>query len=379
MGTGGIVKILSRFLQNSSIYFETKPEGEYYALLLSYVTKSEDLFVSLTKIKARIAGTGMYVPPKVVSNFDLEKIMDTTDEWIRQRSGIETRHHVEGQGTADLAYEATLKALADAKCDAKDLDLIILATLSADHMFPGSSALLQAKLGLETTPSMDLRAQCSGFLYSLNVAKAFIESGVYKRILVVGAETHSPVLDFTTRGRDVAVLFGDGAGAVVVEAADDKSSSSVGNIIIHSQGQFADRLWIERPGTQGGTWLTEAHLAEGKQYPYMEGRYVFKHAIERLQEVVKEILEKENLKLDDIDHFLFHQANIRINEKVAELMKIPLEKCPSNIQKYGNCSAASIPMLLDETVRSGRVKRGDKLLLAAFGAGFTWAAGVVQF
>lgn len=335
--------------------------------------------MSSTKFKARIAGTGMYVPPRVVTNVDLEKIMDTTDEWIRQRSGIESRHHVDGQGTADLAFEATQKALAAAKCDAKDIDLIVLATLSADHMFPGSSAILQQKLGLETTPSMDLRAQCSGFLYSVNVAKAFIESGIYKRVLVVGAETHSPVLDMTTRGRDVAVLFGDGAGAVILEATSPNESSSIGDIILHSQGQFADRLWIERPGTRGGTWLTDDHINEGKHFPYMEGRYVFKHAVERLQEVVKEVLEKENLTIDQVDHFLFHQANIRINEKVAELMKIPAEKCPSNIQKYGNCSAASIPMLLDETVRSGRIKKGDTLLMAAFGAGFTWAAGVVRY
>ncbi|MES2744890.1 MAG: beta-ketoacyl-ACP synthase III [Bdellovibrionota bacterium] len=336
--------------------------------------------MSQTKFKARIAGTGMYVPPRVVTNKDLEKVMDTTDEWIRQRSGIESRHHVDGQGTADLAYEATLKALAAAKCEAKDIELIILATLSPDHMFPGSSAILQHRLGLETTPSMDLRAQCSGFLYSMNVAKAFIESGTYKRILVVGSETHSPVIDITTRGRDVAVLFGDGSGAVIVEAAPANDTASyVGDIILHSQGQYADRLWIERPGTRGGTWLTEEHLETGKQYPYMEGRYVYKHAVERLQEVIKEILEKENLTLDQIDHFLFHQANIRINEKVAELMKIPLEKCPSNIQKYGNCSAASIPMLLDETVKSGRIKRGDTMLLAAFGAGFTWAAGVIRY
>ncbi|RZA12870.1 MAG: ketoacyl-ACP synthase III [Proteobacteria bacterium] len=322
----------------------------------------------------------MYVPPRVVTNKDLEKIMDTTDEWIRQRSGIESRHHVDGQGTADLAYEATLKALAAAKCEAKDIELIILATLSPDHMFPGSSAILQHRLGLETTPSMDLRAQCSGFLYSMNVAKAFIESGTYKRILVVGSETHSPVIDITTRGRDVAVLFGDGSGAVIVEAAPaDDTASYVGDIILHSQGQYADRLWIERPGTRGGTWLTDEHLEAGKQYPYMEGRYVYKHAVERLQEVIKEILEKEKLTLDQIDHFIFHQANIRINEKVAELMKIPAEKCPSNIQKYGNCSAASIPMLLDETVKSGRIKRGDTLLMAAFGAGFTWAAGVIRY
>jgi 3-oxoacyl-[acyl-carrier-protein] synthase-3 len=336
--------------------------------------------VSKTQFKARIAGTGMYVPPRVVTNADLEKLMDTTDEWIRQRSGIESRRHVDGQGTSDLAYEAALKALEVAQCESKDIDLIVLATLSADHIFPGSSALLQQRLGLETKPSMDLRAQCSGFLYAMNVAKAFIESGTYKKILVVGAETHSPVLDMTTRGRDVAVLFGDGSGAVILEAvAAEDQGSAVRSIVLHSQGQFADRLWIERPGTRGGTWLTDKHLEEGKQFPYMEGRYVFKHAVERLQEVIKEILDREKLTIDEIDHFLFHQANIRINEKVAELMRIPLEKCPSNIQKFGNCSAASIPMLLDETIRSGRIKRGETLLMAAFGAGFTWAAAIVRY
>jgi 3-oxoacyl-[acyl-carrier-protein] synthase III len=331
-----------------------------------------------TNIHARIAGTGMHVPPRVVTNKDLEQIMDTTDEWIRQRSGIEQRHHVDGQGTADLAFEATKKALADAKLEAKDLDLIILATLSPDHMFPGSSAILQSLLGLETTPSMDIRCQCSGFLYSMNVAKLFIESGQYKRVLVVGSETHSPVLDITTRGRDVAVLFGDGSGAVILEASTEPKSR-VSNIALHSQGQFADRLWIERPGTRGGTWLTSQHLEENRIYPFMEGRYVFKHAVERLVEVVNEILNKEGLTIDDIDHFLFHQANIRINEKVADVMKIPADKVYSNIQKYGNCSAASIPMLLDETLKSGKVKRGDKVLMAAFGAGFTWASGVVYY
>ncbi len=334
--------------------------------------------MSGSKIKAKIAGTGMYVPPRVVTNADLEKVMDTSDEWIRQRSGIETRRHVDGIGTSDLAYEAVQKALESAGCTAHDIDLIILATLSADHIFPGSSALLQARLGLETTPSMDLRAQCTGFLYSLNVGKLFVESGQYKRVLVIGAEAHSPVLDFSTRGRDVTVLFGDGAGAVVIEAATD-DKSSIGNIVLHSQGQYADRLWIERPGTRGGTWLTAEHLEQGKQFPYMEGRYVFKHAVERLTEVVKEVLDKEGLSVSEIDHFLFHQANIRINEKVAEVLGIPAEKCHNNIQKYGNCSAASIPMLLDETVRSGKIKRGQKLLMAAFGAGFTWGGAVVRF
>lgn len=328
--------------------------------------------------RAKIVGTGMYVPPRLVTNADLEKVMDTSDEWIRQRSGIESRHYVDGIGTSDLAYEASLNALADAKCRPEDIDLIILATLSPDHMFPGSSALLQARLGLETTPSMDIRCQCSGFLYSLNVAKLFIESGQYKRVLVVGSEAHSPVLDISTRGRDVAVLFGDGSGAVVLEASNDKTSR-VGSVVLHSQGQFADRLWIERPGTRDGSWLTQQHRDEGKHFPFMEGRYVFKHAVERLAQVTNEVLIKEGLSVSDIDHFLFHQANIRINEKVAELLQIPESKVHNNIQRYGNCSAASIPMLLDETVRSGKIKRGDKLLMAAFGAGFTWAASVVYF
>ena len=333
--------------------------------------------MSHPKKKAKIVGTGMYVPPKVLTNFDLEKIIDTSDEWIRQRSGIEKRHVVEGVGTSDLAYEASIRALAAAHCDARDIELIIVATLSPDHQFPGTSALLQNKLGLDTTPAMDIRCQCSGFLYSLNVGKLFIESGQYRRVLVVGAEAHSPLLDWTTRGHDVAVLFGDGAGAAVLEASDD--GMGVGTIKLHAQGQFADRLWIERPGTRDGTWLTEEHIQAGKLFPFMEGRYVFKHAVERLLQVVGEVLEHDQVKIEDIDHFLFHQANIRINEKVAELLHIPSEKVPSNIQKYGNCSAASIPILLDETLKAGTIRKGDRVMLAAFGAGFTWAAGLVQF
>lgn len=333
--------------------------------------------MSQFKRKAKIVGTGMYVPPKVVTNFDLEKLMDTSDEWIRQRSGIETRHVVEGQGTSDLALEAATAALKAARVTPGDIDLIIVATLSPDMQFPGTSAILQSRLGLETTPAMDLRCQCSGFIYALNVGKLFIEAGQYNRVLIVGAEAHSPLLDFTTRGRDVAVLFGDGAGAAVLEVSSDEEG--VGAVALHAQGQYAERLCISRPGTKDGTWLTPDHLQAGLQFPYMDGRYVFKHAIERLREVITEVLEKENLPLSAIDHFLFHQANIRINEKVADLMSIPMEKVHSNIQKYGNCSAASIPMLLDETLRAGKIQKGQKVLAAAFGAGFTWAAAIIQF
>ncbi len=330
------------------------------------------------KIRARIAGTGLYVPPKVLRNKDLEQIMDTSDEWIKQRSGIEERHVIDGGiATSDLAVESARKALTAANCTAEDIDLIIVATLSPDHQFPGVSAVLQHKLGLESTPAMDLRCQCSGFIFSLNVAKLFIESGQYKRVLVVGAEAHSPLLDWTTRGRDVAVLFGDGSGSVVLEATDE--NTGVGSIALHTQGQFADRLWVEKPGTSKGVWLTEEDREQGRMFPFMEGRYVFKHAVERLTQVVKEVLEKEGRSLDSIDHFLFHQANIRINEKVAELLQIPAHKIHSNIQKYGNCSAASIPMLLDETIREGKIIPGQTLLMAAFGAGFTWAAAIVNY
>jgi 3-oxoacyl-[acyl-carrier-protein] synthase-3 len=193
----------------------------------------------------------------------------------------------------------------------------------------------------------------------------------------VGAEAHSPLLDWTTRGRDVAVLFGDGSGSVVLEATEDKVG--VGSVVLHTQGQFADRLWVEKPGTSKGVWLTDEDIQQGKMFPFMEGRYVFKHAVERLSQVVREVLEKEGCSLDSIDHFLFHQANIRINEKVAELLQIPTHKIHNNIQKYGNCSAASIPMLLDETIRAGKIVRGQTILMAAFGAGFTWAGAIATY
>ncbi|MFW7377993.1 MAG: 3-oxoacyl-ACP synthase III family protein [Oligoflexus sp.] len=327
----------------------------------------------------RIAATGMYVPPKVVTNKDLEAIMDTSDEWIRQRSGIECRRQIEGEvGTSDLALKAAEEAIQRSGLSKDDIDLIILATLSPDHQFPGSSAILQAKLGMESTPAMDIRCQCSGFLYSLNVGKMFIQTGQYDHVLVVGAETHSPVLDMTTRGRDVAVLFGDGAGAVVL-GPSTQNDSQILDFVLHTQGAFANKLWIERPGTAGGRWISEEDKEMGRTFPFMEGRYVFKHAVTRLCQAVQEVLELNLVKLEDVDHFLFHQANLRINEKVAETLSIPPEKLHNNIQKYGNCSAASIPMLLNECVSEERIKRGELVLMAAFGAGFTWAANLVRW
>jgi len=333
-------------------------------------------------IRSRITGTGMYVPERVVTNHDLAQRMDTSDEWIRQRSGIVERRHVDGTETpADLALHASRRALEAAGVGADELDGIILATLSPQHDFPGTSFFLHQRLGVPEIPCFDLRAQCSGFLYSLATADAFIRSGQMRRVLVVGCEVHSTGLEFSTRGRDTAVLFGDGAGAVVLEAndgADDRSGLLA--IRMHAQGDNAKRLWIEAPGS--AFWpmrINQQMLDEGRHFPRMEGRFVFKHAVTRMPEVLRETLDAAGTKLDDIDLFLFHQANLRINEFVASSLGIAPEKCPSNIERYGNCSAASIPMLLDEAVRSGRLCPGQLVAMTAFGSGFTWATAVIRW
>lgn len=333
-------------------------------------------------VRTRIVGTGMCVPERVVTNHDLEKLMDTSDEWIRQRSGIVERRHVsEGETPAMLAETASRRALEAAGVGVEDLDAIVLATLSPEHEFPGTSFFLHHRLGAPEIPCFDLRAQCSGFLYALACADAFVRSGAMRRLLVVGCEVHSTGLDLTTRGRDVGVLFGDGAGAVVVEAnTDPEDLSGVLAVRMHAQGEHARRLWIEAPGS--GFFphrITEQMVAEGRHFPKMEGRFVFKHAVTRMPEVLRDTLDAAGVKQDDVALFLFHQANLRINEYVAQSMGIPPERCPSNMERFGNCSAASIPMLLDEVVRDGRLQRGQLVAMTAFGAGFTWASAVVRW
>ncbi len=332
-------------------------------------------------LRAKLTGTGMCVPDNVVTNHDLAKLMDTSDEWIRQRSGIvERRHVVPPQRPSELAEVAAQRALESAGIDAGDLDLIILATLSAEADFPGTSFFLQDRLGLSETPCFDLRAQCSGFVYSLSVANAFVKSGQYRRVLVVGCEVHSTGLDFSDDGRDVTVLFGDGAGAVIVEANDDPDDAGeILEVRIHAEGSFADKLWVEAPGSGLHPRMTQEILDEKRHYPRMQGRFVFKHATRRMPEVLLQTLSAASLKLEDVDHFLFHQANLRINEYVATQLEIPPEKCPSNIERYGNCSAASIPMLLDENVREGRIEPGDLVAMASFGAGFSWTSAVLRW
>ncbi|MFQ5512802.1 MAG: 3-oxoacyl-ACP synthase III family protein [Myxococcota bacterium] len=326
-----------------------------------------------------IAGTGMYVPPQVVTNADLEKLMDTSDEWIQQRTGIRQRHHVEdGTGPAHLALEASRQALESAGLGPEDLDAILVPSLSPHHEFPGTSAFLQDMLGISEIPAMDIRCQCTGFLYALQVGQLYVASGQYDRVLVCGAEVHSSGLDFSTRGRDVAVIFGDGAGALILEPSED-AERGILSVHLHAEGKHAKKLWVDAPGCVHKPRLTPRMLEQGLMYPKMDGRFVFKHAVRRMPEVIHEALAANKCSVGDVDFFIFHQANLRINEYVAGQLGIPPEKTYNNIDIYGNCSAASIPMCLDECARVGRIRPGHLVLLAGFGSGFTWGAALLRW
>ena len=332
--------------------------------------------------RAKITGTGMYVPGRIVTNDDLAERMDTSDEWIRQRSGIAERRWVEpGMQPVDMAEPAARNALEAAGLEPSDVDCIVLATLSSQAEFPGTSFFLQDRLGVGDTPAFDLRAQCSGFVYSLSVAKSFVESGNYRRVLVVGCELHSTGIDVSDAGRDVTVLFGDGSGAVVIEANDDPNDpAGVLAVRLHAEGKHAEKLWIEAPGSGfQPVRITHELIEQRRHFPHMEGRFVFKHAVTRMPQVLKEALDAASIKIEDVDQFLFHQANLRINEYVAGQLEIPPEKCPSNIERYGNCSAASVPILLDEVVRDGRLAPGQLVAMTTFGSGFSWTSAIVRW
>ncbi|OGQ35424.1 MAG: 3-oxoacyl-ACP synthase [Deltaproteobacteria bacterium RIFCSPHIGHO2_12_FULL_43_9] len=329
--------------------------------------------------RAAITGTGMYVPPKIVTNHDLAKLMNTSDEWIQQRTGIQERRYVEiGVGTSELAYHASVEAIKDAGINPKDLDCIILATLSPERFFPGTGVFLQERLDVPGIPALDIRTQCTGFIYGLSIADQFIRTGMYKNILVVGAEIHSPGLDFSDRGRDTAVIFGDGAGAVVVQAVEE-NDPGVLSTHLHSDGRFAKELWIPYPGTLEDKWLKPERIADGDHFPKMNGKLVFVHAVKKLPEVIREALDANNLKIEDIDLIIPHQANLRINVAMADQLGIDSEKVFNNIQRYGNTTSASIPIALTEAKREGRIKSGDLIALAAFGSGFTWGAALIRW
>jgi 3-oxoacyl-[acyl-carrier-protein] synthase-3 len=332
-------------------------------------------------VNSRILGIGHYVPERVVSNDDLTKLMDTSDEWIQQRTGIRERHYIGADaGPADLGARAARDALASAGVAASDLDLILLGTLSPDVDFPSSAALLQRNLGVRGTPVMDVRNQCSGFVYMLAVADKFIRTGGARRVLVVGAEVHSTGIDLSTLGREVAVIFGDGAGAVVLGPEADPKRGIL-STHLHSEGKYAEKLMVEVPSSRMRPRVTEELLDQpgSRLWPRMEGRYVFKHAVNRFNEVIGEALAANGLTPADIDLLIPHQANLRISQLVAMGFELPEEKVFNNIQRYGNTTAASIPIALHEAIESGRVRPGALVCLAAFGAGFTWAAALMRW
>jgi 3-oxoacyl-[acyl-carrier-protein] synthase-3 len=337
-----------------------------------------------TLLRSKILSTGMYVPPQVITNHDLSRIMDTSDDWIRQRTGIEQRHWVDANTTtSDLALKASEAALANAGLDKGQIDMIILATLSPDHEFPGTACFLQKKLGVPGIPALDVRQQCTGFIYSLSIADQFIRNGVYRNVLVVGAEVHSKGLEKNDRGRDVSVLFGDGAGAVILgatEVTDPSRDSHILSTHLHADGSHAEELWTPAPGAGNSAERVGAmEIAEGLHFPKMNGKTVFLHAVKRMPEALMEALEQNKIRPDEVDLFVFHQANLRINDMIAKQFQIPEHKVFNTIQKFANTTAATIPIGLDEAVRAGRLKRGMLVASAAFGSGFTWGSALYRF
>jgi len=335
----------------------------------------------MTTARARILGLGTYVPSRVVTNHDLVQLMDTTHEWIVERSGIEERHWVEPEdGNYTMGVKAARAALADAQCEASEIDCIIYATLSPDYYFPGCGVLVQRELGIGHVPAFDIRQQCSGFVYGLQMSDAFIRSGQYKKILLIGGEVHSRGLDKSTRGRTVTVLFGDAAGAAVIGASDDPARGILTSRM-HSDGSDAECLAIQWPGMAAGreTFVTHQDIDEGRIFTTMDGPKVFKTAVKRMPEVIHEVLADQGLDVSDIDMLIPHQANLRINEMVAKLLRIDESKVHNNIQKYGNTTAATIPLCLSEARALGKVKAGDLVCAVAFGSGFTWGAVLMRW
>lgn len=328
---------------------------------------------------SRILGLGMAVPPTVIDNTELGARLGIAPEWIFKRTGIEKRHFVEeGTGPADLAAEATRAALAQAGLQATDLDLIIFATFTPDHQAPGSSWFLHEILGLPPIATFDIRAQCAGFLTGLSIASQYVRSGTYQHVLVVGAEVQSTLLDYAEKGRHVAILFGDGAGAAIVGPGDDPTRGIL-DTVMRSDGSHTRSLWMPAPASKRAPYLTPEMIAAGEHYLQMDGRKVFEVAVQRFPEVIREVLDRNGYRLEDADLIIPHQANLRILQAVERALDVPGDKIYCNIQRYGNTSAASIPIALVEAVQEGRVKRGDLVVLAAFGGGLAWASTLLRW
>lgn len=332
---------------------------------------------------SKITGLGYYVPENVVTNDDLSKMMYTNDEWIQERTGIKERRHIkkgDGNSTSVMGVKAARIALERAKLDKDAIEMIVFATLSPDMYFPGGGVEVQEMMDMGTIPALDVRNQCSGFIYALSVADQFVKTGMYKNVLVIGSENHSGGLDFSTRGRSVSVIFGDGAGAAVV-SRNDSGKGGILSTHLHSEGKHKNELSLQGPSTQH--WVPEI-IAENPQenipyYPQMNGQFVFKHAIVRFSEVINEGLQANGLGVKDIDLLIPHQANLRISQFIQQKLKLSDEQVFNNIQKYGNTTAASIPIALTEAWESGKINEGDIVVLAAFGSGFTWGSAIIQW
>ncbi len=330
--------------------------------------------------RTEIISTGFHVPANVVTNEELTEWWDTSDEWIRERTGIEQRYWVDKgkEAGSDLAAEASRQALERADMDASEIDCIVYATLSPDYYFPGGGVFLQRKLGLAGIPAIDIRNQCTGFVYGLSVADAWIRTGQYSRILLVGAEVHSTGIDYGPEGRDLGVLFGDGAGAAILGPTED-DGRGVLSTHLFADGKGAEKLWLGAEGGADYPRLSKEDVETGRIYPTMEGREVFKNAVVRMPESVMVALEANGLGAEDVDLVIAHQANLRINEMVTRRLGLSDDQVYNNIQQYGNTTAATIPIAMDEAVQKGLLERGDLLILTAFGSGFTWASAAIRW
>lgn len=346
--------------------------------------------------QSKIAGIGYYVPKNVYTNNDLKRFMDTSDEWIQERTGIKERRFADRleETTTTMGCEAAKVAIDRAGITADDIDFIIFATLSPDYYFPGCGVLLQRQMGMREIGALDIRNQCSGFIYALSIADQFIKTGMYKNILIVGSEKHSFALDFSTRGRNVSVIFGDGAGAVVLQPASQEYQGIL-STHLHADGQDAEKLAMYYPGASGGQFLeerpewpdqelggmlmTKAMLDDGTAFPYMDGQAVFKKAAVKFPEVIQESLKANGLTTEDLDLLVPHQANLRISQFIQQKLALRDDQVFNNIQKYGNTTAASVPIALAEAWEQGKVQPGDLVCLAAFGAGFTWGAALIRW
>ena len=332
---------------------------------------------------SKITGLGYYVPDNVVTNDDLSKIMDTNDEWIQERTGIQERRHIiRGEDTTTtMGVKAAKIAIERSGIAKEDIDFVVLATLSPDYYFPGSGVLVQRDLGLKNVGALDIRNQCSGFVYAVSIADQYIKTGMYKNILIIGSEVQSTGLDMTNRGRGVSVIFGDGAGAAILSREEDLSKGIL-STHLHSEGQHAEELYVKAPG-MGGRWVTDI-LADNdpeddSYFGYMNGQFVFKNAVVRFSEVINEGLEANGLQVSDIDMLIPHQANLRISQFIQNKFKLTDDQVFNNIQKYGNTTAASIPIALTEAWEQGKIKSGDTVVLAAFGSGFTWGSVIIKW